>query len=56
MPFCGDYFEANAWSPDEARRYQHFLDKRRRMEELETASPSAKCSVRATPGSVVLQN
>jgi hypothetical protein len=30
VPFCGDYVEANAWSPEEAGRYQHFLEKRRR--------------------------
>ncbi len=32
VPFCGDYQEANAWTPAEAARYQHFLDKRRRLE------------------------
>jgi hypothetical protein len=38
VPFCRDYLEANAWSPDEAKRYQHFLDKRKGMEELERKS------------------
>ena len=35
MPFCGDYEEANVWDGDDKAKYQHFLEKRRRMEELE---------------------
>ncbi len=35
VPFCGDYAEAHAWSLDEIRMYDHFLDKRTRMEQLE---------------------
>ena len=35
VPFCGDYTEAHAWSPDEVEHYQQFLAKRRRMEALE---------------------
>jgi hypothetical protein len=35
VPYCGDYTEANAWSEEEARKYAHFLAKRRRMEDLE---------------------
>jgi NMD protein affecting ribosome stability and mRNA decay len=33
--FCGDYREANQWSDEEQQKYRHFLEKRRRMEELE---------------------
>jgi hypothetical protein len=35
VPFCGDYFEANAWSDEETEKYARFLAKRKRMEELE---------------------
>jgi hypothetical protein len=35
VPFCGDYEEANVWEPEDAEKYRHFLDKRRRMEEQE---------------------
>lgn len=35
VPYCGDYFEANTWNSADAEKYQRFLDKRRRMEELE---------------------
>ena len=35
VPFCGDYTEASAWSPEEARKYEHFLNKRKRMEQVE---------------------
>ncbi|MEN6426957.1 MAG: hypothetical protein ABFE13_16500 [Phycisphaerales bacterium] len=38
VPFCGDYEEANAWDADDQEKYQHFLQKRRRMEELERRS------------------
>jgi hypothetical protein len=35
VPFCGDYTEANAWSADEARFYQRFVEKREAMLDLE---------------------
>lgn len=35
VPFCGDYREAHAWTPDEVERYNRFLEKRRRMEAIE---------------------
>ncbi len=35
VPYCGDYTEANAWTDAEMAKYQHFLAKRRRMEEIE---------------------
>jgi hypothetical protein len=35
LPYCGDYAEANAWSAEEVEKYNHFLAKRRRMEQLE---------------------
>lgn len=35
VPFCGDYEEANLWNAEDRAKYQHFLDKRRGMEELE---------------------
>jgi len=35
VPFCGSYEEANQWTGEQQRTYSHFLEKRRRMEELE---------------------
>ena len=35
VPFCGDYEEAHTWDADDRDKYAHFLEKRRRMEELE---------------------
>ena len=35
VPFSGDYYEAAAWTPAERQKYEHYQDKRRRMEELE---------------------
>ena len=35
VPFCGDYTEANAWTPQEVEKYQRYLTKRQGMEELE---------------------
>jgi DNA-binding beta-propeller fold protein YncE len=35
VPFCGDYEEASEWTGEEQQTYRHFLDKRRRMEDLE---------------------
>ena len=35
VPYCGDYREANAWSAEEVEKYEHFLQKRRRMERVE---------------------
>jgi hypothetical protein len=31
VPYCGDYVEANAWTDEEKQRYQHFVEKRRRL-------------------------
>ncbi len=38
VPYCGDYTEAHAWTPDEQDFYAHFAAKRRRMENLEQAN------------------
>jgi hypothetical protein len=35
VPYCGDYLEANAWSDEEMKKYSHFQEKRKRMEEIE---------------------
>ena len=35
VPYCGDYREANAWSPFERARYDYFLSKRKKMEVVE---------------------
>ena len=35
VPYCGDYTEANAWTQKEVAMYDHFMKKRKRMEEIE---------------------
>jgi hypothetical protein len=35
IPYCGDYHEANAWTPEELKRYDHFQEKRGQMEAIE---------------------
>ncbi len=41
VPYCGDYLEANAWSADEKARYEHFQEKRRKMEQIEQSNIAA---------------
>jgi hypothetical protein len=35
VPYCGDYTEAKSWTEQEMATYQRYLDKRKRMEEIE---------------------
>ena len=49
VPFCGDYTEANAWSPEEVRKYEHFLSKRKRMEQIEQENIEAFIAARQAP-------
>ena len=35
VPFCGDYKEANAWSPQDLEKYDRYYNKRRAEEERE---------------------
>jgi len=35
VPYCGDYTEANAWTKEELSKYNHFMSKRKYMEEIE---------------------
>jgi hypothetical protein len=35
VPFCGDYVEANTWNAAETAKYQHYLEKRTRLEAEE---------------------
>jgi hypothetical protein len=41
VPYCGDYLEANAWSPAEVDFYARYLAKRQRWEELERSNVQA---------------
>lgn len=41
VPFCGDYYEANGWTEAEKAKYDHYLQKRRRMEEIERQNIAA---------------
>ena len=38
VPYCGEYTEANAWSPQEVGKYHHYLRKRESMIEIERKS------------------
>jgi hypothetical protein len=49
VPYCGDYVEANAWSPAEADRYVHYLAKRKAMEQIEQQNIEAWIKAQATP-------
>ncbi len=42
VPYCGDYTEANAWTPAEMNKYQRYLDKRKRMEQEERQNLEAR--------------
>lgn len=35
VPYCGDYREANAWTEQEAGKYERYADKRKKMEAEE---------------------
>jgi hypothetical protein len=38
IPYCGDYREANAWTPVELSRYDHFVAKRQQMAAIEAGN------------------
>lgn len=38
VPFCGDYTEANVWTPEEMRKFRHYGEKRERMREMESGA------------------
>lgn len=41
VPYCGDYYEANAWSDGGRRMYDRFARKREEMEEMEKRNIAA---------------
>jgi len=55
VPFCGDYTEANAWSPEEKGKYEHFLAKRKRMEQIEQKNIEALIAAKANTGLIVAE-
>ena len=55
VPFCGDYREANAWSLEEMRKYEHFLEKRSRMEQIEQKNIEALIAAKADEGLIVAE-
>ena len=38
VPFCGDYAEANTWNTNDKAKHKRFMDKRKRMENIEAAN------------------
>jgi hypothetical protein len=55
VPFCGDYTEANAWSPEEVRKYEHFLNKRKHMEQIEQKNIEALIVARQAFQQIVIK-
>jgi len=49
IPYCGDYYEANAWNSGEMRKYNRYQAKRDRMEALERKN--IESFLKATEGS-----
>lgn len=41
VPFCGDYREAAAWTPDEEAKYERYFEKRRTLAAGETGGAGA---------------
>ena len=41
VPYCGDYLEANAWSPEDRALYRRYAHKRQRMQRWEQANIAA---------------
>ncbi|MCL2306157.1 MAG: discoidin domain-containing protein [Planctomycetaceae bacterium] len=40
VPYCGSYTEANIWTDEQKAEYDYYLNKRKRMEELEAVGIS----------------
>jgi hypothetical protein len=38
VPYCADYADANIWNPEEMKEFLHFVDKRKRMDDLDRES------------------
>jgi len=55
VPFCGDYTEANAWSPEEMKKHEHFLAKREHMELIEQENIEALIAARSGAGLIVAE-
>ena len=47
VPYCGDYFEANAWNTEDMEKYQRFLQKRKLMEAIERENIQALSAAQA---------
>lgn len=52
VPYCGDYPEGNGWSGEEARKFAHFEEKRRRWEAEERGQAEAWQAHRAAGDAV----
>jgi hypothetical protein len=55
VPYCGDYTEANAWSPEEVRKYDHFLAKRKQMEQIEQKNIEAFTAAKTNSGLIAAE-
>ena len=38
IPYCGDYFEANAWADKDIKKYEYHEKKRRDMQKLDATN------------------
>ena len=50
VPYCGDYREANTWSPSDVAKYARFAAKRQAMEAIEAESIQALIAKQAKSG------
>ena len=49
VPYCGDYREANTWSPSDVAKYERFAAKRQAMEAIEAGSIRALIAKQSQP-------
>jgi hypothetical protein len=49
VPFCGDYREANSWTPDEVAKYERYFQKRHAFEAEERRNIEAMLESEARP-------
>ena len=47
VPYCGDYREANTWSPSDMAKYERFAQKRKTMEAIEGGNIQALIAIQS---------
>ena len=52
IPYCGDCREANAWSDAEKKKYDHFEEKRKKMQAAEARNIQQLLTARTADRSI----